>query len=70
LKIAELFESEKDTDFGNWDGWHDAGVMLIWPEAIVKKEKGPRGYVSKAYVGDRLVGEWDHAKNTGYVVSQ
>lgn len=61
-------KESKDTDFGNYDGWLDAGVMLTWPEADVKREKGPKGMVSKAYVDDRLVGEWDHAKNQGYVM--
>lgn len=69
MKLNELFES-KDTDFGNYDGWLDAGVMLTWPEADVKREKGPKGMVSKAYVDDRLVGEWDHTKNQGYVMSE
>jgi hypothetical protein len=69
MKLNELFEN-KDTDFGNYDGWLDAGVMLTWPEADVKREKGPKGMVSKAYVNDRLVGEWDHAKNQGYVMSE
>ena len=69
MKLCELFES-KDTDFGNYDGWHDAGVLLMWPHAEITREKGPKGMVSKAYADDRLVGEWDHAKNQGYVMSE
>lgn len=71
-KIQAVTASTKnmDTDFDNYDGWHDAGIELMWPEAKITREKTTKGQVSKAMVGDKLVGVWHHSGNSGYVMKE
>lgn len=59
----------REEDFGNRDGWYDAGITMIWPEAEVRRitTKGQR--IDQAVVNGHVVGEWNYKTNTGYVIT-
>jgi hypothetical protein len=66
-KVKKVVAEGRDEDFGNFDGWYDAGVLLSWPDSEIKTGKIKGQKISRAYVGDHLVGEWNHGSSTGYV---
>jgi hypothetical protein len=68
MKLTDLQELKKDEDFSNFDGWLDAGVKMIWPEAELTADNKAGKRLTYAHFKGRAVGMWDHKLNKGYVV--
>lgn len=57
----------REEDWGNWDGWHDTGIAELWPSAEIRKLKIKGQHIDQAIVNGKVVGEWNHGTNKGYV---
>lgn len=62
MRLAEIVEPKVDSDFGNFDGW-ESSLEMIWPEAKTTH----KNFVTTAIVDDKIVGEWNHKTNKGFV---
>lgn len=67
MKLKDIFEDKRDTDFSNLAGW-EAGVQEVWPDSEVTRGRKPMHHIFFSVVKNRVVGQWDTKLNKGYVL--